>query len=172
MIDLNALSAVQIATKAREHGLSATIIGLAHEEITALRAEVSALRADNDRLRTYAIEATKALTGLTVGGSEFFKGDKRLGFFEANITASVKNVEWRLDNARKFGEARARAAYDAALKQARADGYAQGIADAVEVAANMKAKDMPELTDAGREYCAGVSDVNAALAALGGNTNG
>lgn len=66
---------------------------------------VTALQAELERLKEYAIEATKALTGLTVGGSEFFAGQK-LGFFKADIPACVKNIRWRFDNARKMGEAK------------------------------------------------------------------
>jgi hypothetical protein len=45
-------------------------------------------------LRDYAIEVTKALTGLTKGGSEFFSR-KKWGFFTADIAACVKRVDDR-----------------------------------------------------------------------------
>ncbi len=74
-------------------------------EIKELTDQLTALQAENERLKEYAIEATKALTGLTVGGSEFFAGQK-LGFFKADIPACVKHIRWRFDNARKMGEAK------------------------------------------------------------------
>ena len=75
---------------------------------TALTAMVDEL----ERLREYALKVTKALTGLTVGGSEFFRGDK-LGFYEADISACIKNIKWRLEQREKMGAAKAVAAREA-----------------------------------------------------------
>ena len=61
---------------------------------------------DYEKLREYAFEVSKALTGLTVGGSEFFTEDK-LGFFKADIPACVKNIEWRMEQRAKLAVARA-----------------------------------------------------------------
>ncbi|WP_417816568.1 hypothetical protein [Tritonibacter scottomollicae] len=74
---------------------------------SALR-EIRDLQAENARLKEYAIEATNALTGLTVGGSEFF-ADEGLGFFKADIPACVAHIRWRFETARKLGEAKGRA---------------------------------------------------------------
>ncbi len=79
---------------------------------------VTALKAENERLKEYAIEATKALTGLTVGGSEFFAGQK-LGFFKADIPACVKHIRWRFDNARKMGEAKGLSSVNAEAERLR-----------------------------------------------------
>ncbi|WP_306150659.1 hypothetical protein [Roseovarius sp. MMSF_3281] len=71
---------------------------------------IEALEDENARLKEYSFVVSKALTSLTVGGSEFFTTDKRFGFYEADIPACVKNIEWRMEQQRKFGEARAHAA--------------------------------------------------------------
>jgi hypothetical protein len=63
-----------------------------------------------ERLREYAFEVSKALTGLTVGGSEFFKGGERLGFYEADIPTCVKNINWRIEQREKLAGAKVRSA--------------------------------------------------------------
>lgn len=81
------------------------------ESLTKLNADtIEALQAENAALKEYAFEVSKALTGLTVGGSEFFKGNSRFGFFEADIPACLKNVQWRMEQQWKLAEARTRAA--------------------------------------------------------------
>lgn len=50
-----------------------TIKGLEHI-VADLRAQLAAVKAERDEARAYAHETTKALTGLTPGGSEWFAG--------------------------------------------------------------------------------------------------
>ncbi len=87
----------------------ADLCGRASDELLIKQMKIDQQKREIEKLRGYAIEITKTLTGLTVGGSEFFLGQKRLGFYEADLAACVKNVNWRLEQRLKLGEARGKA---------------------------------------------------------------
>ena len=59
--------------------------------IAALEAEVERLTKERDEALSYAHEATKAITGLTMGGSEFF--GRRIGdVYTADLAACVAHI--------------------------------------------------------------------------------
>lgn len=74
---------------------SAKLCGEAADTITAQAAEIERLKAERDELRAYAFEATKAITNLTIGGSEFF--GKRIGeMYTADLPYCVKHIQERM----------------------------------------------------------------------------
>ncbi|MEO1108293.1 MAG: hypothetical protein AAFX90_10255 [Pseudomonadota bacterium] len=58
----------------------------------ALLARVEELSAERDALSEYSFEATKAITELTAGGSEFFNGKLPDGRYKADLSRCVKYV--------------------------------------------------------------------------------
>lgn len=81
--------------------------------ISRLTADNETLRKERDALHEYAHEATKAITGLTVGGSEYF--GKRIGeMYTADLPFCVERIRDRM-----------RYKMDAMRATARADALAQ-----------------------------------------------
>lgn len=79
-----------------------------HENAKAALEEYRDTQERVAELEAYGKDVTVALTGLTVGGSEFFAGEK-FGFYQADITACVAHVNQRVEQARKLGAARGKA---------------------------------------------------------------
>ena len=80
-------------------------------ELASLRAEKEELRRERDEARAYAHEATKAITGLTPGGSEYF--GKQLwkgGDYTADIPFCVERIRERMADRHqvKIGEVQIR----------------------------------------------------------------
>ena len=101
---------VRDARKHAQHHADGTPWDEADRLLAEMADRIEALEAENAALKEYAFEVSKALTSLTVGGSEFFTTDKRFGFYEADIPACLENIKWRMDQRYKLGKAKARAA--------------------------------------------------------------
>lgn len=77
------------------------------------------LVAENTRLRAYALDVTKALTGLSGGGSENFAGED-FGMFKADIPFCVEKIRARETRLRDMWQ-KSRAALTNGGKNARSD---------------------------------------------------
>ena len=54
-------------------------------------------------LHEYAVDVTRSLTGLTVGGSEFFLGKGNFDFHRADISRCEEHIRWRADCRERLG---------------------------------------------------------------------
>lgn len=55
------------------------------------------------KLHDYAVDVTRSLTELTVGGSEFFMGKGHFDFHRADISRCEENIRWRADCRERLG---------------------------------------------------------------------
>lgn len=72
-----------------------TVIESLEATITELQAKVAKLTKERDGLRDYAHDATKAITGLTAGGSEYF--GRRIGdIYTADLPFCVERIREKI----------------------------------------------------------------------------
>lgn len=104
-------------------GLSdAKFIALANPAtILALEAEHQRLREERKEALDYAFEATKAITNLTIGGSEFFSRRLSDGRFTADLAVCVSHIRDRLHRASTMAKEAHREAKASELARLRAE---------------------------------------------------
>lgn len=75
------------------------IKGHAYMPVADHATEVERLERERDELSDYAFEATKAITSLTAGGSEYFAGKLSDGRYKADLAFCVQRIRERYERA-------------------------------------------------------------------------